>query len=374
MIGKTSRFSILAASVTAVAVAGGVYLRMDRTPADPAPVQVSQNVASDAADTDASPAQPQLAEVSEAQTAPTLDDLQVANAAPAKRPSFNAATLSRPELTDTGPQESADAELQQSLEAQRSPQGADVEVETTAPALAQAQPEDIDFAQLPAPSTSPQAASRVGDNPCEVVAQANPEPAAQVRLFLRAACHVGSRVDISHAGLTFSDRVMDDGTLALIVPAFEERARFTFVLADGTAREVLAYVPDMASVGRSGVSWQGEAALDLTARMPQGTYWAANPGTLLEARMFGGGYLTQLGDPSGHRALIFSVINPDTSFVPLELFAGRCPEGLELATARSITESAAQVSHHRITQGFCTQNGTTLQLKNTVKHLRMARN
>ena len=138
---------------------------------------------------------------------------------------------------------------------------------------------------------------------CSLRLTAEPAPAAMIRLTLKAPCLPNSRIEIRHARLRAALRNGHTGTLSVLIPALEERARVSVELPDGTVLSAATRVPELVEYDRVAIQWQGAFELDLHALEfgaepgSAGDIWQGAPRSPEQARRLGGGFLTLLGDP-----------------------------------------------------------------------------
>jgi hypothetical protein len=109
---------------------------------------------------------------------------------------------------------------------------------------------------------------------------------AMIDLALMAPCNAGQRVVLHHAGLTVTYQTDATGALRLHLPALEDDARVTAILADIRA-DGSVRVPGAATLRRFVVQWLGPNGLSLRAE--------------------GGGSVMLLGDPDVPSPLLAEV-------------------------------------------------------------------
>ncbi len=137
---------------------------------------------------------------------------------------------------------------------------------------------------------------------CQIWLVVTPESQAMLDLSLYAPCDGGARVEISHEGLRFSQRLGDDGQLMLALPALAESASVTATLPDGRSAEDRAEIADIALTDRLLLVWQGADALALNAHVggaahgEDGHVHPAQPGSAADGAQHG--FVTLLGDPA----------------------------------------------------------------------------
>ncbi len=100
---------------------------------------------------------------------------------------------------------------------------------------------------------------------CDLSARATTLPDANVKLRVRAPCHIDSAIEIHHSGLIFSTTTDRRGALDLTMPALSEYAIFLISLPDQIGTVATTHVPEINSFNRVALQWQGETELQLHA-------------------------------------------------------------------------------------------------------------
>jgi hypothetical protein len=224
---------------------------------------------------------------------------------------------------------------------------------------------------------------------CSLDIRATPIFGARVTLKVSAPCHPNVAVTIKHGGLQFKERLDDDGTIELKIPAFAEYARFDVELADGLTSTVGAYISGLSALERVGVAWNGANdtflhALENGAEMGEkGHVWRATPNSYAASRMNGGGYMTTLGDPSIEGAQLLQVYTlpkqprKKAQIVDLQIETLRgahaCGQDIDLRVAQHRVNSGAAKSELSLTLPACGSDDTSLVLKNALKDMKVAR-
>ncbi|PKP79615.1 MAG: hypothetical protein CVT80_14950, partial [Alphaproteobacteria bacterium HGW-Alphaproteobacteria-2] len=168
---------------------------------------------------------------------------------------------------------------------------------------------------------------------CTAHLSVEPLPGAMVALGLSAPCQAGQEVEIHHSGLRFAQRIGADGRLETTVPALVPDAAFKSIFEDGEVLDASVSVPDVGSLRRVAVQWEGASELLLHAlefgaeEGSSGHVWPGAPRSASLALASGGGFLTLLGDPGlnhARRVQVYSlplVGAPDEGTVELILEA-----------------------------------------------------
>lgn len=100
---------------------------------------------------------------------------------------------------------------------------------------------------------------------CAVTAIAAPAPMANVDLTITAPCFGNERVTVHHSGMMFTETTDDAGGLSVTVPALTERAVFIVAFASGKGAVATARVPDLATIDRIVLQWNGRSGFELHA-------------------------------------------------------------------------------------------------------------
>ncbi len=147
---------------------------------------------------------------------------------------------------------------------------------------------------------------------CTIAFTATPGPAATADLVLTAACAPGAMTTIHHQGMMFSQPLSADGTASFTVPALASSSVFIAEMAGGDGAVAVVEVPDFALYDRVVLQWEGDAGLQLHALefgagySENGHLWNASLGSVDQALVGSGGFMTYLGVPDRLNAMIYS--------------------------------------------------------------------
>lgn len=170
-------------------------------------------------------------------------------------------------------------------------------------------PSPVHVPALPAPTTAEPLPKVVVARDCAPQMALQTAPGGMVLLSLSAPCDGGARVVLRHAGLTFTERMMADGTLALPLPAMARKAEIEVQFPDGRKLAKALDVPAMAHIKRFAIQWLGAEGFILHgfehgAEFGQkGDVSPSQPGLMAG----GGGWLTLLGDAGVEAPLLAQV-------------------------------------------------------------------
>lgn len=148
---------------------------------------------------------------------------------------------------------------------------------------------------------------------CSVSLSAEPAPAAQVALSLKAPCFPNERLTLHHNGLMLTESTDDEGMLSLTMPAFAEDAVFIVSFANGEGAVTQTKVPGLAAYDRVAVQWKGDLGVDLHARefgadyYSEGHVWKEATGSEADTIAGHGGFLQVLGDTDAPEPLLAQV-------------------------------------------------------------------
>ena len=138
---------------------------------------------------------------------------------------------------------------------------------------------------------------------CEIEMTADTLPLAMVALSINAPCNKSAAVTIHHQGLMFAYLTDEEGRLDILAPAMSTEAFFISSFANGEGAVASTIVPDLATVDRAALQWQGNNAARLHAREfgadygAEGHVWKAAAREVDFSHPDQAGFLTSMGDP-----------------------------------------------------------------------------
>ncbi|MDU8942411.1 hypothetical protein [Ovoidimarina sediminis] len=219
---------------------------------------------------------------------------------------------------------------------------------------------------------------------CRTEHSVSAELGGVIRLRVTSACAPGARVDVTHAGLSFSGLTDAQGLFDTAIPAMTEAAEITYRIEGGAPVTAEIDVPDASAFTRVALAWGAGADLSLHA-----LEFGAGPGSAghvalgRRATVDTAGRVVRLGDPAIE----------DSGQVEIYSFpAGRARSGtIRLAAAVRVTEATCGnpidlVSLQRAGDGIplerrhtvplpgCADVGDILVLKNILDDLKIAGN
>ena len=139
---------------------------------------------------------------------------------------------------------------------------------------------------------------------CGVILSASERPGGMVNLMLTAPCRAGEVITVRHGGLAFAGRLSQLGGFTALVPALADEAEFTVSFPDGETSATHLTVPSATTIERVVLQTEGETGLQIHALEfvadyhTPGDVCAGQPRDAAQALKYGGGFITQLGDPS----------------------------------------------------------------------------
>ncbi|MCC7319439.1 MAG: hypothetical protein IT542_00515 [Rubellimicrobium sp.] len=169
------------------------------------------------------------------------------------------------------------------------------------------------IAPTPAPSIEEVAAAPAGADECRTTMTATVLPAALVNLDLDAPCAPLARVTFHHQGMMFSALTDAAGKVGVTVPALADPAVFLADVTGGSGAAAVVPAPDIATLDRAVLQWQGNSGLMLHVREfgadygSPGHVWAQAPRTPAALLENEGGFLMELGDPAAPEPLFAQV-------------------------------------------------------------------
>lgn len=248
----------------------------------------------------------------------------------------------------------------------------------TSAALSDTRPiSDSPEAEGSSPQDAPDVARSALGLPCGLTVTAEAMPGAMVALDVMEPCAPDTRVEITHGALVFSARTDALGLLTLDIPAMETPAFFTVQIETGAEVTTLAGLPDLIDHDRAAIVWTGSAAFQLHGYMGDagfgeaGHLWRDNPGTVAQATIGTGGFLTILGDPTLDAPRLAQVItNPAALRDALSIVAEiaiedtTCGRRVDALSLHSLAGEALAVNPVTLTLPGCDAVGEFLMLQN----------
>jgi hypothetical protein len=271
-------------------------------------------------------------------------------------------------------------------------------VDPVAPAEQALAPQDPEEEAPPAPesrdqATGPTAAPDTAHAvsplglPCGLTVASEAMPGAMVALDVMDPCRPDMRVEILHAGLTITAETDSLGLLTLDIPAFETPAFFTVRLADGAEEVTLTGLPDLVTLSRVAVTWEEDRELELHAFErgaefgAAGHVWKDTPGSVADATIGTGGFLTTLGDPTVEAPRLVQVYsfprdlrNDLALSVDIPITEGNCGQTVRAQTVQIAESGTIMTNPVTLTIPGCEAVGDYLVLQNLFEDLRLASN
>lgn len=235
--------------------------------------------------------------------------------------------------------------------------------------LQAAQAPQILEASLSVTPEAPVITTPAQNSSCEIQLSAVARSGANIALDITAACKPNQMVTIEHSGLAFSMLTDAQGAASVLVPAMEAEAEISVRFEDQSRQSTQVSLSDMNSVVRTGVSWQANMNLDLSAIEfgaalgSEGHITPETPRDYRASLLGGGGYLLQLGDPSlAHGALaevytLSTTSNQQRGTIALSIVlkdvAPVCGQTILAKTVRSLDDRSARIRSVRFTVPSC---------------------
>ena len=243
---------------------------------------------------------------------------------------------------------------------------ADTRPQTQTPATAEVTPQE-----------PPDVARSALGLPCGLTVTAEAMPGAMVALDVMEPCAPDTRVEITHGALSFTARTDALGLLTLDIPALETPAFFTVRLETGAEATTLAGLPDLIDHDRAAMVWTGATAIELHGYIggagfgEPGHLWRDNPGTVAQATIGTGGFLTNLGDPTLEAPRLAQVITIPASLrddlsviAEIAIEGSTCGQQVDATSLHSMGGGPVAVNPVTLTLPGCDAVGEFLMLQN----------
>lgn len=240
--------------------------------------------------------------------------------------------------------------------------------------------------KLPNPPADP-AIPQLG---CQVIASAQPAPAASVRLSISAPCYGNERLTVHHSGMMFTDSTDEDGMLIVDVPALAENAIFVVAFANGKGVVAQTQVTSLNKFDRIVLQWSGRQGFQIHAREFGADYgeighvWAGGLQTRNDAQYGQGGYVTRLGDSETLAPQLVEIYTfPSatiqqsgtvTMSIETEVTQANCGREVEAQTLELTAKGGLHTRDLVLSVPNCTAIGDFLVLNNLVNDLKVAGN
>ena len=223
---------------------------------------------------------------------------------------------------------------------------------------------------------------------CDIDMTAQTLPLAMVAVSVQAACQPNASLTIHHQGMMFTVLTDQSGGAEMLVPALAQNAFFISEFDDGEGAVASATVPDLASVDRAVLQWQGVNAVQLHALEFGADYdsgghvWAAAARELDFVNPPQDGFLISLGDPTLDTPLmaeIYTFPSGSTSrdgtialTVEAEVTADNCGREVTAQSMQLDPSAAPEAIDLSMTMPDCSAIGEFLVLKNMFRDLTLA--
>lgn len=148
---------------------------------------------------------------------------------------------------------------------------------------------------------------------CDISLLLMPEPSAMIGVTVLAPCHPDQRLVLRHAGLAVTGQTLATGAAFTSLPALNGKGEIEVYFADGARASAALPMPEVATLRRFGVQWQGDDAFQVHGFEGGATYGdpghvsAAMPHRPLAGQDATGGFMTLLGDSTVPNPLLAEV-------------------------------------------------------------------
>jgi len=244
--------------------------------------------------------------------------------------------------------------------------------------------------QFNTPSVMPGIDASPFGTPCTNSVSTSAATDGMVHVLLTAACLPNTRVEIHHSKMTFALKTGHSGTLDILVPALEENALFSFVLADGTVMRSAVHVPGIKNLDRVAVQWRDTFDVKLTTSAfgkgpaPDYASWQLSNRGQIPARAPSKGYSVHLGDSTIEnpvQIIVYSYANTEKNRsgvieIGLTVRASKkaCGGSRVVHSYRSRRGRLVRASGLRFKLPDCGDATQSIVLKNAVRDLIIASN
>jgi len=240
--------------------------------------------------------------------------------------------------------------------------------------------------QAPTPDDASVAVSPLG-LPCGLSVTAEAMPGAMAALYIMEPCAPNARVTITHGPLVFATRTDAMGLLTLDIPALETPAFLSVRIEDGAAATALVGLPDLIDYARVAITWEEDRGLQLHAFESgaefgdPGHIWQEAPGSVAEAVIGTGGFLTWLGDDmlgAPQLAQVYTVpraLRDDLALsVEVPVTEGNCGQPVRAQSIAIAPDGEVAATPVSFTLPGCDTVGEYLLLQNLFQDMRLASN
>ncbi len=241
--------------------------------------------------------------------------------------------------------------------------------------LAAADPAQSDIPAFGAPTA---ALPDVAAQDCNATMSAEPTAGGIVRLSLDAACAPDTAAIIHHNGMMFTILTDTAGQAVVDVPALSEVSVFIAAFDDGTGAAATAMVPELATMDRAVLQWQGVDGLQLHALEfgsgygDAGHVWSGAPRDAAVVVSGEGGFLMRLGDPAAVNPMMAEVYSFPSGQAPrdgtivlsveAEVTAANCGRDIAAQSLQIAPGTAPEVLDLTMAMPGCDATGELLVL------------
>ena len=210
------------------------------------------------------------------------------------------------------------------------------------------------------------------------------QPAAMLKVTLRAPCAKQNMVRLRHDKLEFDLTTDANGALSVHVPALLEEAIVHLDIEDITVT-AKTRMDDASLFRRVAILSDGPEMLDLHAfefgaqRNQFGHVWAGSPKSIDRAIKGMGGFLTRLGDGSGQMATIYTFPAKPTSqkgvvrlIVEADVTEETCSQVLQATALQTGPFGQLSATEVELKMPGCDAVGQKVELKNLLHDMRLA--
>ncbi|MEZ5777230.1 MAG: hypothetical protein R3E44_02605 [Paracoccaceae bacterium] len=195
---------------------------------------------------------------------------------------------------------------------------------------------------------------------------------ALLRLSLAAPCHPDEKVTVRHSGLTIAAMTDHTGSFETLIPTMEEPAVVTADFDAGDSLSETRLVPELSSMTRIAVQWEGSDGFQLSAFEPGGASGAVTriwDGAPRDRMSKDGGFLLMLGDPDVDGPMLAQVysapnhVRVDMLEIAAPVTEGNCGRELIGQIVRIAPDRTQSFEQIAIAMPACSAVGETVALR-----------
>ncbi len=224
---------------------------------------------------------------------------------------------------------------------------------------------------------------------CGIEISAAARPGASISLTVFSECRSKQIFTVEHSGLTFSERLGNNGKRSITLPALANTAIINIAFEDGGKAQSSVLVRDASDIERIAVVWSVPVRIELHAfedgalEGASGHVWNGHARRYRDTLTGGGGFMEALGDPKivgGSMAQVYSLptnrLRKQTT-VRMDLritdATKHCDQNMILRTIRTEIKGGAKPREFSLAMPSCSSASAGLVLENFVEAISVTR-